>query len=142
MADEVQTTFKVTATKNSVTITNAVSTITHTMQGSLDKLHHTIQGVGTSEEALSVGDVDITNATGDEYGILVVNRDGTNFVQLKKKTAATPTYWEVTKLEPGEGTLIPRAPKIDGSSLGDYYLVADTAACNCEVCVWELGAIT
>jgi hypothetical protein len=142
MANEIQMNSGLKATKNSVTVqTSPAVTFSkiQTMESTLDKEHHTVQAVGTSEEALSLGDVDNSNATGDEYMVQCINRDPTNYVEVLVKYAATPSYWVIGKMRPGEPWGPVRLPKLDGSSLGGIYLKANTASCDVEVVTFEAG---
>ena len=76
---------------------------------------HNRQVVGTSEEALVLGDV-------SSPGFLVmVNRDATNFVEIRPATGVA----DLIKLGPGEpfvGRLVASAP----------FVIADTAECEIE----------
>jgi hypothetical protein len=142
MANEIQMNSGLKATKNSVTVqTSPAVTFSkiQTMEAALNKEHHTTQAVGTSEEAVSIGDIDNSNATGDEYIVQLVNRDSTNYVEVKVKYAATPSYWTIGVMRPGEPWGPARVPKLDGSSLGGLFLKANTAACNVEVVACEAG---
>lgn len=76
------------------------------------------QSVGTSEEALGLGEV-----TSLGY-CLVINRDETNFVQLRTGTGGT--YF--AKLLPGEVALFRF-----GSGVTAPFVIADTAAYQIEV---------
>lgn len=139
MANEIGFTAKLTVQKSGVTVTQQTSTKTQSMATALTKLHHTVQSVGTSEESVSVGDVDISNATGDQYLVLFYNRNATNYVEVSVKYAATPSYWVIGVMRPGEPWGPARIPKLDGSSLGGLFLKANTAACDVEVTVCEAG---
>lgn len=143
MASEVQFTAKIAAAKLSVSMTNLVSTKTQNMQAATfvaQHMQHNVQAVGASEEALDVGDVDISNATGGDYAVLLFNRDtGLNYVEVKYKITAGPTYWIAAKLLAGECFLAGRVPKLDGSSLGGIYLKSSSGTQNVESLVVEMG---
>lgn len=138
MANEISLTAKLSVTKNSVTVTNAVSTKTQTMESAKEKLHHTVQGVGTTREAVSLGDVDKTNATGGEYIVLLCNRDTTNFVIVEVQTGAS-TYQQVGLMRPGEFWGPVRMQKLDASGYGGLFLDADNTDCDVEVVACEAG---
>lgn len=78
------------------------------------------QNVGTSEEALVLGEV-----TSPLYA-LIINRDVTNFVTVKVGTGGAV----FAKLRPGRGCLVPL-----GSGAQAPFLQADTAACQVEYLV-------
>lgn len=138
MAKTAAWTVKLLVTEGDVTMTNSQITKTQTRESTLTTIHHTIQPVDTSREALDIGSIDITNASGKEYGFIVYNRDTTNFVTVEVKIGSS-TYWPLTKMMPGEPYAVPRAPKLDSSGYGGYYLTADTASCDCEVVATSLG---
>lgn len=138
MANEISITAKIAATKNSVTVTNAVSTKTQTMSSTSTYLSHIAQEVETSREAVSIGDVDISNATGLEYLLLLANRDSTNYVTVEVKTGAS-TYQTCGIIRPGEFWGPVRLPKLDASGYGGIYLTANTATCEVEVVAVEAG---
>lgn len=87
------------------------------------KVAHIGQSIGTSEEALNLGDVSTTGAT-----LIVVNRDTTNFVSIKTGTGGTI----IAKLRAnGVGVnwcVIPL-----GSGITAPYAIADTAACEVDI---------
>ncbi len=143
MANEFSLTAKLTATKNSVSVTQSVSTKTQSMEttAGIEYLHHTVQAVSTSEEAVSTGDVDITNATGQDYFLLLYNRGTTasSYVTVRIKITAGPTYIDAGRMYPGEPFGPIRAKKLDGSSLGGYYLVSSSGTQDVEVTVAEAG---
>lgn len=139
MANEITLTAALQASKNSVKVVNSTTAKIQNMETVKTHMTHEIQNVGTSEEALDVGDVDITNATGGEYMVLLFNRDATNYVSVEVKYAATPSYWVIGIMRPGEPWGPVRLPKLDGSSLGGIYLKANTAACDVEIVVVEGG---
>lgn len=138
MANEISLTVKMTATKSGTSVTNYTSTKAQTMAGAA--MHHTTQEVSTSEEALSVGDVDITNSTGADYIVLLRNASpGAEIITVKIKVAAVPTYFECGHMYPGE-FWHSRMPKLDGSSLGGIYLISSAATGVVEVEVVECGS--
>ncbi len=77
-----------------------------------------VQSVGTSEEAILLGDV----APGGYW--FVQNMDATNFVELRSGTGAT----DFIKLLAGEWAIF--RTSADASA---PYAIADTAACNVEI---------
>jgi len=82
------------------------------------KFFHNVQAVGTSEEALLLGDV---TAGGH---IMLINRDSTNFVNVKVATAGAI----FAKLKPLESMRLRL-----GSGATAPFVIADTASCNVEV---------
>lgn len=138
MASEIQLTAKLNAAKNSVTVANAVSTKTQTMASTLDKLHHTVQAVSTSREALSLGDVDNSNATGDEHIVLLFNRGETYNVKVEVKTGAS-TYQQSGLMRPGEPWGPVRMQKLDASGYGGLYLTSVTGDSDVEVVACAAG---
>lgn len=145
MANEITLTAKILATKNSVSVTNSVSTKVQSMAASTgfgggaaeDVAHHT-QNVGTSREAVDLVDVDNSNATGGEYILMLYNRDDTNFVTVEINTGSS-AYFQVGLMRPGEPWGPVRMQKLDASGYGGIFLDADTAACQVEVLAIEAG---
>lgn len=133
MANEINLTTKLSATQNSVTVTNAVSTKVQTMESTLEKMHHTVQDVGTSAEDLSLGDIDVTK----DHIISLHNRDATYPVSVIVRKDATPTDVTIAKMLPGE-SFHARAPGQSGG-YPKYRLQATTAACDVEVVACEAG---
>lgn len=87
--------------------------------------HKTTQAVGTSYEALSVGDCDIAA----RYFVELRNSDDTNEVYVNFSTSTAGS--DFLQLEPGELA----AFAVKGGV--NVFLKADTAACNVEVVVNE-----
>lgn len=138
MANEITIQSKLTATKGGSSVTNYTSDFTITMESTLTKMTNLVQGVGTTREAVDVGDVDITNATGAQYLLQLTNNDATNFVLLEVQTGAS-TYWTVGVMLPGESWGPVRLPKLDGSGYGGIFMDADTAACDVNVVAVAAG---
>jgi hypothetical protein len=145
MANEISLTAKLSVSKGSVSIANAISTKTQSMAsttgfggGAADDMCHHTQNVGTTREAIDLVDVDNTNATGGEYILLLYNRDATNYVTVEVQTGAA-SYWTVGIMRPGESWGPNRLPKLDGSGYGGVFCDADTAACRVEVLACEAG---
>lgn len=137
MANEISLTAKISVSKNSVTATNATSTKTQTMESTLEKMHHTVQSVGTSREAVSTGDVD----TSKEYFVLLYNRDDTNFVAVEIEYS-DGNWFNFAVIRPGEmfGPVRMKAIASPGANqYGELFLDADTAACDVEVLVCDAG---
>jgi len=78
---------------------------------------HNRQSVGTSEEALQLGDV-----TSLGYCI-VINRDATNFVEVRPGTGVA----DLVKVRPGKFVVLDFADGVTAP-----YVVADTAAVEIE----------
>ncbi len=81
------------------------------------------QSIGTAEEAVQLGEV-----TAPKWAMFV-NRDATNYVELKTGTGGTI----VAKLLPGEWAIIPL-----GSGMQAPYAIANTLACLLDVLVVSL----
>jgi hypothetical protein len=80
------------------------------------------QSVGTSEEALILGEV---TAGG---WLLILNKDATNFVSLRAAAGATP----LAKIGPGECALLRLHPSAPAPTVQ-----ADTAACQIRYLILE-----
>ena len=138
MANEIELTSKLSATKGGVTVVNVTTTKRQTMSTTADDMIEGTQVIPTSETALDVGDVDITNATGDEYIVQLYNADSTNYVSVLIKTGSS-TYSNPMLMRPGESWGPNRIAKLDGSGYGGIYLKADTASCRIGKVVVEAG---
>lgn len=125
-----------TAAYGGSTITSATTTDTWTenatdiTNGDIDGSHIlNIQNVGTSREAMVVGDVN----TAKSYSVRLRNLDATNYVTVE--TYDGTNYVESGLMYPGE----PYGPiRLPANKL--IYLKANTAACNVECMAAELGA--
>jgi len=125
-----------TAAYGGSTITSATTTDTWTENatdvtaGDIDGSHIlNIQNVGTTREAMVVGDVN----TAKSYGVRLRNLDATNYVTIE--TYDGTNYVESGLMYPGEPHGPIRVPA--GKTI---YLKANTAACNVECMAAELGA--
>jgi len=96
--------------------------ITPTFTGT-QYIHHR-QSIGTAEEAIVLGE-----ATGGGGYAVFINRDPTNFIQLRQATGAAA----FAKLLPGEFACFRISP-----SMTAPFAIADTAACQMEY--WILVA--
>jgi hypothetical protein len=134
MANEITVQAKLTAAKNGASITNATSSKTQTMESTLEKLHHTVQDVGTTTEAVGLGDV----AVADQHWILLRNLDATNFVTVHVRKDVTPTDTVAGVMLPGESFGPVRAGAQSGG-YPHYRMTADTAACDVEVLACDAG---
>lgn len=113
MANELTIAASLTFSKSGVQVTFPKTGTSFTVSGT--KYSRTVQSVGTSEEALILGDV------GTPGYSLIVNLDATNFVKIRGATGAV----DCIKLKPGEFCLFRHA----GSA---PFAIADTAACKIE----------
>lgn len=86
------------------------------------KYQQGFQNVGTSEEAINLGDVSTLGWA------LFINRDTTNFISLKTATGGTV----FAKLPPKGGCALFHF----GSGVTAPWAVADTAACNMEYLIF------
>lgn len=105
MANEISLSFKLAATKNSVTVQNAVQTKVQTMQSDLDAMRAITQEVASAtKEAVELGDVDATNASGADYMLAMVNRDSTAAVDVYVgfDDSSSQGYIHVGQMKPGE----------------------------------------
>lgn len=88
-----------------------------------------VQEVGTTREAMVVGDVN----TAKSYAVRLRNMDATNYVTIE--TYDGTNYVESGLMYPGE----PHGPiRVPANKL--IYLKANSAACNVECMAAELGA--
>lgn len=95
MANEIKATVILNVTKGGVSMLQNLS-VTEDMAG--DEMINNVQIVGTSQEAINIGDI-----TTPSY-IICKNLDPTNFIQI----GADPLAAEyLTKLLPGQITLFP-----------------------------------
>lgn len=120
MADEITVSGSLGAIKGTISKSPGLAVVGLTPDMSGDQVHSTYQSVGTSEEAVALGDF----STGG--WMMLVNRDGTNFITVKGSSGATA----FAKMLPGEFVLmrcIAAAP----------YVQADTAACLMEIFIVE-----
>lgn len=81
------------------------------------------QSVGTAVEAITLGDV----VAGG--WILAINRDATNFVQIRAASVANP----LIRLKAGEAALF----RLDATYAAAPHIQADTAACEVEFLILE-----
>lgn len=124
--------FKLTLTEGSVTMTNSQGSKDQVRESTLDKIHHTVQAVGTSVEVVSTGDVDLTK----QHTILLINRDATNFVTVSAHKDVSNQADGFIML-PGEMFFARCAGQTAGYPVTK--MKADTAACNVEVLASEAG---
>lgn len=89
------------------------------MQASVStkKFVHAKQSIGTSEEAIGLGEV-----TSLGWAVFI-NRDATNYIELRVGTGGA----KFAKLRPGKGCLLEL-----GSGVTAPYAISDTAACQLE----------
>lgn len=81
------------------------------------KLVDQVQNIGTSEEAIDIGDV-------SPGGYMFArNLDSTNFISIRQATAAS----DLVRLDPGECALF----RLDDDATAPF-AIADTAACDLE----------
>lgn len=124
MADELTLTIKAVLANSGTKVVfpdSAAQTIEVTVSGT--GLVHARQTIGTSEEALDLGDI----ATGGYF--VAINRDPTNYVQIRSGTGAT----DLVRLEAGETCAFRLSPDATAP-----YAIADTAACELEFLLIEV----
>lgn len=120
MANELTVSASLSFTKGSITAALAKNGLQITITGT--KKLENVQNIGTSEEALQLGD--LGSAAG--CWLIIINRDPTNYVNFRAATGVTDTC----KLMPGE-------PALFRCAASAPYLQANTAACNVEYCLIE-----
>lgn len=118
MADEITVACKLSVVKGSLDLSFGPLSVTVDMSGT-DGAHHT-QTIGTSAEALDIGDITACGL------LLIVNRDETNYVTLRMGAAGA----DVVKLKPGEPALLRLAANTP-------YALADTSPCVVEYLLLE-----
>lgn len=88
----------------------------------LKKTGRVVHAVGTSEEAMLLGEV-----TSLGY-CAIINYGPTNFVQIRTATSGTA----MVKIPAGEGAIFRF-----GSGVTAPFIVADTAGCTVEYCIYS-----
>ena len=118
MADEIQVRARLTYSKATAGSGGHEYTGSFTFTGT--KVWSGLQNVGTSEEALVLGD---TTAAGGGW-LLIKNLDATNYVEIKSATGVTA----LIRLKAGEFALFRRS-----ASSTAPFVQANTSAVNIEV---------
>lgn len=107
MADSVSLTFKLSASFSSETYANTISTKSITPEAGSDAAGVSLQTIGTSWQALDLGDVDKTK----RYWVCVVNKSSDtatpNTLTIKALTGVGAYGGVKFVLYPGEGMLVP-----------------------------------
>lgn len=88
------------------------------------KFVHHKQNVGTTEEALDLGELTVAGGLA-----ICINRDSTNYVELRSATGASN---DVIKILAGEFAIFRW-----GSDVTAPYAIANTAAVQLEYCFWS-----
>ena len=128
MANAINVTSKLSATFSAEVFTNTLTTLNTVPETTSTKGAHIAQTVGTAREAVLIGDVDITNATGNDYWLQLRNVDATNYVTVEMQYGAA-TYLQIGMMRPGGSWGPNLLPKLDGSGYNGIFLDADTADC-------------
>lgn len=115
MANEASLSVSMTYAKSNVDSITRSKSMTVTVSGVV--LIHNVQAVGTSEEALLLGDV---AAGGWCY---IENLDATNYVTVKSATSVAP----LIRMKPTEAALF----RLDAGATAPY-VQANTSSCNVE----------
>jgi len=124
MANEITASAQLSASKNGVTLNNSVSlTVQASKDMAGDQMTQNVQIIGTSAEALDVGDVSTIGY------VLIKNLDSTNFVELALDSGVSTQKF--AKLRAGDFAVFP-------ASTATIYAKADTSPCNCLVMAIEL----
>ncbi len=127
MAKTIAFTAKLVLTEGDVTMLNSKTDKTQIRESTLTAIHHTVQSVAGTEEALSVGDVNIASSGGADYVIQLWNRDtGSGYVEVLTETAAG-TYHPMGKMLAGEPFGPIRRAKNVNASYGGIFLKGSTA---------------
>ena len=121
MANEIQMTAKLYASKGGAYLPNTTYTVTANMSGT-DMASQTLS-IGTTEETLALG----TDVTLPAH-VLIANLDSTNYVQWGFATGAYKA-----RIRPGEVAMIPYVES--GTSI---YIIANTAAVTVQVTACEV----
>lgn len=88
------------------------------------RLHHTVQLIGTSEEALGLGEL-------ASLGVIwAYNTDPTNYLEIRSATGSSN---DIVKLLAGE-----QWAWRWGSDVTAPYAIANTSACYLEYMIWEI----
>lgn len=122
MANELTITLTVRANKGNFDYTFPSSGSPFSADWDGDDFSLKTQDVGTSEEALALGDVDPSSGNGAL--LYIINRDPTNFVTLRPATGAA----DMAKLPPG----LPALLFLDPTDAAAPFVIANTAACRIE----------
>ena len=115
MADSVSLTFKLSASFSSETYANTISTKSITPEAGSDAAGVNLQTIGTSYEALTIGDTDTTK----RYFVCVVNKSTDtatpNTLTVAMHLSTGPdVYGAEHVLYPGEGMVLPMPAKAVG----------------------------
>ncbi|MGL4463008.1 MAG: hypothetical protein ACRC1K_12735 [Planctomycetia bacterium] len=119
MANELQVISQLTFQKGNFTTVSRGSTSVLNRNVAGTKYHQTVQSVGTTEEALSTGDV-----TAGGY-VYLKNLDSTNFINVRAEAAGAA----FSKLKAGDVAQFPTA------AAATIRVIADTAACDLEILI-------
>ncbi len=140
MAKTIVFTAKLVLTEGDVVMLNSKTDKTQLRESTLTAIHHTIQSVAGTEEALSVGDVNVSYASGSDYVIQLWNRDtGAGYVEVLTETAAG-TYDHMGKMLAGEPFGPIRRAKNENGSFGGIFLRgSDAGPRDVEVLVSSAG---
>lgn len=118
MADEIAVSVMLRVENGSLSFKKALAGLTFDQSSA--KMIHSVQNVGTSEEAVDLGDVATPGWA------LFINRDDTNYVTIRDGSGGD----DVVKLEAGEFALFRLATATP-------YAIANTAACDVEYVILE-----
>lgn len=118
MANEITLRAELSFSKSGSAASRESGTLTFDMSGA--DFARLTQTIGTSEEALNIGDV-----TTCGY-LWIKNKDATNFVELRPASSGD----DMIKLGPGQVALFPLTTSTP-------YAIADTAACIVEYLLLE-----
>ena len=117
MANEISFSTSMSAAKNSATVSGSFSK-TKDMSG--DQMITNVQAIGTSNEAIVLGDISLPGV------VMFKNMDATNYIELALDSSTTQVF---SKLLAGESTLV--------HAVAAIYARANTASCNLLVVAAE-----
>ena len=123
MANEITLKYSFSFTKNGQTLdaTSGLQTLQVNVTGD-NALQH-IQSIGTSEEAITLGDITVGGYC------FFKNLDATNFIEIRQGTGAS----DLIQLKAGEFAIFRISPDATAP-----YAIADTAACDLFVAMVDL----
>ncbi len=120
MANELTVSASLAFSKGGITAGLSKNGLQITITGT--KKLENVQNIGTSEEALQLGDL----GSSADCWLLIINRDATNYVSLRRATGEG----NMTKLKAGEMALM----RLEAAA---PFAIANTGACNVEYVLIE-----
>lgn len=121
MANELTLKSYLKFTKNGATVTKALATLQRDVTG--DNCLQHIQTIGTSEEAITLGDITVGGY------VYLENLDSTNYIEIRQGTGAS----DLIRLLAGDFAVFRISPDATAP-----YAIADTASCDMLVIMIDL----